>query len=63
MGYRYIGNKSKVIDEVLDAIQKNVSRGAVVADLMCGTGSVALKLREAGFRVIANDIMTYSYLV
>lgn len=50
-----------MIDEVLDAIQKNVSRGAVVADLMCGTGSVALKLREAGFRVIANDIMTYSY--
>lgn len=32
-----------------------------VADIMAGTGSVALELRKGGYTVIASDVMTYSY--
>ena len=39
-----------------------VDRDAVVADLMCGTGSVAAALRQNGYRVVAADMMTFAYL-
>lgn len=32
-----------------------------VADIMAGTGSVALELKKNGYSVIASDIMTYSF--
>ena len=37
-----------------------IPEGAVVADLMCGTASVAEALRKCGYRVIASDIMTFA---
>lgn len=37
-----------------------VPRGARIADLMCGTGSVSEALRIEGYKVIASDIMTFS---
>lgn len=32
-----------------------------VADVMAGTGAVALELRKHGYTVMASDVMTYSY--
>ena len=32
-----------------------------VADIMAGTGTVALELKKQGYSVIASDVMTYSY--
>lgn len=61
MGYRYIGNKTRILDWVLDAIGSVVPPGATVADPMCGTASVSAGLKARGFRVVASDIMTYSY--
>lgn len=61
MGYRYIGTKSRIIDALLKKITEITGEGARVADLMCGTGSVSAALRENGFAVTANDVMTYSY--
>lgn len=61
MGHRYIGSKSKILPEVLQAIQSLAPSGAHVVDLMCGTASVSSALREAGFRVTAVDVMTYSF--
>lgn len=61
MSYRYIGNKTRVLGGIIDAIKGHVSPGGTVADLMCGTASVAEALKINGFRVIASDIMTYSY--
>lgn len=37
-----------------------VQPGKVVADLMCGTGSVSAALRTSGYRVIASDLMTFA---
>lgn len=61
MGHRYIGSKSKVLDNVIDKIRSIVAPGAVVADLMCGTAAVSIALRREGYSVVANDLMTYSY--
>ncbi len=61
MGYRYIGAKTKITEEILDKVNSIVKRGAHVADLMCGTGAVSVALREKGYRVMAADIMTASY--
>lgn len=61
MGVRYIGTKTKIADEILNEVSRIVKKGGAVADIMCGTATVSLALRERGFRVIANDVMTYSY--
>jgi len=61
MGFRYIGSKSKIIHEVIKNITDLVPKGSLVIDLMCGTANVSLALRKNGYKVIASDIMTYSY--
>jgi len=61
MGYRYIGAKSQVIPHILSAAKSIVAAEAHVVDLMSGTGAVAVALRKHGYRVTANDVMTYSY--
>lgn len=59
--YRYIGNKSKLTSYILERIQELIGETGTVADIMAGTGTVSLELRKAGYKVIASDIMTYSF--
>ena len=59
--YRYIGNKSKLTNYILERIQELIGKTGTVADVMAGTGTVSLELRKAGYKVIASDIMTYSF--
>lgn len=61
MGHRYIGSKNRILNEVVSKIKESVPRGGRVVDLMTGTGTVALALRAAGFKVVAADLMTYSF--
>lgn len=61
MGYRYIGSKNKIIDEIVGRIAEIAPFKGHVVDLMCGTAAVSLALRNAGYRVTAVDLMTYSY--
>lgn len=60
MAYRYIGNKSKLVPDILDRIREIVPPGATIADPMCGTASVSVALRESGYHVVAADLMTYA---
>lgn len=60
MSYRYIGNKTRLLPVLMEEINSLVPRGAVVADVMCGTASVSEALRVSGYQVIASDIMTFS---
>lgn len=59
--YRYIGNKTKLLPHIMDCIHDMIGDSGTVADIMAGTGSVALELKKQGYKVIASDVMTYSY--
>lgn len=58
--YRYIGNKSKLLNEITDVASSFLNPGDTIADLMAGTGVVSSEFRRLGYRVIASDLMTYS---
>jgi len=58
--FRYIGNKTKLAPQIVQKIQETVGPDSTIVDLMAGTGSMSLEFRKTGFRVIANDVMTYS---
>lgn len=58
--YRYIGNKSRLLPEIMETTRSLIGPTGTVADIMAGTGSVAAEYRRRGYRVIASDIMTYS---
>ncbi len=60
MSYRYIGNKTRFLHQLMTTISHLAPPGAVVADLMCGTASVSAALRSAGYKVIASDLMTFA---
>jgi adenine-specific DNA-methyltransferase len=60
MSYRYIGNKTRIVATIVDVIKQYVPAGKTVADPMCGTASVSLALKQAGYRVVASDLMTYA---
>ena len=58
MGYRYIGTKTKIRQEIMSEITKIVPEGSTISDLMCGMGTISLELRKRGYIVIATDIMS-----
>jgi adenine-specific DNA-methyltransferase len=62
MSYRYIGNKGRLLGLLTTLVSERIGPKAVVADLMCGTASFAAAMRDAGYRVVAADIMTFAYL-
>lgn len=59
--YRYIGNKTKLLPHITNRINEMIGDHGTVADIMAGTGSVALELRKKGYTLVASDVMTYSY--
>ena len=59
--YRYIGNKTKLLPCIIEQINNMIGDAGVVADIMSGTGCVAYELKKRGYKVIASDVMTYSY--
>jgi len=61
MGHRYIGSKTKILEQVISKIKKIAPPGGRIIDLMSGTASVSVALRKSGYKVTAVDIMTYSY--
>lgn len=58
--FRYIGNKTKLLPELMRTISSMVPANSTIADIMAGTGSVSVALRKNGYRVVASDVMTYS---
>ena len=44
--YRYIGNKTKLLPHILKRVRELIGDTGVVADIMAGTGSVALELKK-----------------
>ncbi len=63
----YIGSKYSLIEFLNETINlvvgSNDADNMVFADLFAGTGVVGSNFKEKGFRVIANDIQNYSYVL
>lgn len=61
MGFRYIGSKEKLANIIIDYILQEIPTAKSVIDLMAGTGNMSLAFRKRGLKVLASDVMTYSY--
>ena len=60
---RFIGGKSLMLDNIICVLRENTSNIKTVADLFSGSGVVASCFKSAGFKVISNDIMYFSYVL
>lgn len=59
MGFRYLGNKTRLVHWVVEKIAATVPSGCRVADPMCGTAAVSFALANAGFKVTAADALRF----
>ncbi|MGI8498687.1 MAG: DNA adenine methylase [Gemmatimonadaceae bacterium] len=59
---RYIGNKTRLLPFILDAVDLLRLPAGTVHDAFAGTAAVGRALKERGWRVGCSDIMTYSYV-
>ena len=60
---RYIGNKTKLIPFIGDAIDELAITGTRACDPFAGTAAVAQFLKTRGFGVTTADIMSFSYVL
>jgi adenine-specific DNA-methyltransferase len=58
---RYIGNKTRLIPFLLEAVERIGGPPGVACDPFAGTASVARALKARGWRVHAGDLMASSY--
>ena len=54
MGYRYIGSKARLIDEISEYIDKYSGNGRVI-EAFCGMGHVAIAAANKGWPIVIND--------
>lgn len=60
---KYIGNKTRLLDFINDSMfEANLPKEGTLIDIFAGTGSVGNFFKGKGYRIISNDIMTYSYV-
>jgi adenine-specific DNA-methyltransferase len=57
---KYIGSKRLLVPHILAAFQEAVEPGAEILDLFSGTSRVGWALKNAGYRVTANDHNHYA---
>jgi adenine-specific DNA-methyltransferase len=60
----YIGSKLSLLDFLEESINKVVDKNcSTFCDLFAGTGIVGRHFKKKGFKIIANDIQYYSYVL
>lgn len=60
----YIGSKLSLLDFLDESIRKVVDRNChIFCDLFAGTGAVGTYFKRKGYKVIANDIQYYSFVL
>ena len=60
---RFIGGKSLMLDNIISVLRENTSNINTVADIFSGSGIVASCFKNAGFKVLSNDMMYFSYIL
>lgn len=58
---RYLGNKSAIAREIVETVEQFASPNDLIFDAFAGTLSVSAALREAGYRVVGNDINHFTW--
>lgn len=59
---RYMGNKNRLLNEIIPEIEKITAPGDTICDLMAGTNAVGYALKNRNI-IISNDIQYYSFVV
>lgn len=59
MGYRYIGSKARIVDEIMNYVDIYPGKGRFI-DGFCGMGHVAIAAANKHWPVIVNDQMLYA---
>ena len=59
---RYLGNKTAIVNSIIEEIDIICKKGDYICDVFAGTMSVAVNLKLNGYNVIANDINSFSYV-
>lgn len=59
---RYMGSKLKLLDLIIPKLEKMISKGDIVLDLMAGTHAIGYALKP-NHPIIANDIQEYSKVI
>ena len=57
MGYRYIGSKARIADDILKYIGTPLDEDGFFIDAFSGTGIVSEKAADYGWKIVANDMM------
>lgn len=61
MGIRFIGHKKKLLPHITEVISETVPENTEwVGDLFAGTAAVSAGLKQKGYHVVANDLLTQS---
>jgi adenine-specific DNA-methyltransferase len=60
---RYIGNKTRLLPFIRQAVRRLRIRPGVAHDAFAGTASVGRALKSDGWVVVSSDLMTYSYVL
>lgn len=63
MGYRYIGSKARIADEIIKYLGMPISEDGYFIDAFSGTGIVASKAADCGWNVKINDMMQNAVVV
>jgi len=62
VSYRYLGNKTRLTSWICSTARELIGHSGRVADLMCGTGSVAEAFAREGYEVVAGDQLYFPCL-
>ena len=57
MGYRYLGSKARIAEDIVSYAGKTTDHNGYFIDAFCGTGVVAEKAADLGWKILINDMM------
>ena len=60
---RYIGNKTKILNNIYSIILENNIKGKNFVDLFAGSGSVTKFFKSKNYIVTSNDVLNFSFVI
>lgn len=60
---RYIGGKTRLLSKIDEVVSANAPWARSMFDIFAGSGAVSSYFKRKGFRIVANDICHFSYVL